>query len=87
MLNKATTRQKAIIREILDIFFHLKMVIPSNIILASINVVATASFSPLGSQHRNIRIIATINHVGVNFLQSGLLSFVFLLIGSSDFIL
>ena len=87
MLNKATTRQKAIIREILDIFFHLKMVIPSNIILASINVVATASFSPLGSQHRNIRIIVTINHVGVNFLQSGLLSFVFLLIGSSDFIL
>ena len=87
MLNKATTRQKAIIREILDIFFHLKMVIPSNMILASINVVATASFSPLGSQHRNIRIAVTMNHVGVSFLQSGLLLFIFLLIGSSDFIL
>lgn len=87
MLNKATTIQKAIIREILDIFFHLKMVIPSNMILASINVVATASFSPLDIQHRNIRIAVTMNHVGVNFLQSGLLSFVFLLIGSSDFIL
>ena len=55
--------------------------------LASINVVATDSFSPLGSQHRNIRIIVTMNHIGVNFLQSGLLSFVFLLIGFSDFIL
>lgn len=78
MLNKATTRQKAITREILHIFFHLKMVTPSNIMLASISVVATDSFSPLGSQHRNMRIIVTMNHVGVNFLQSGLLSFVFL---------
>lgn len=74
-------------REILDIFFHLKIVIPSSMMLASINVVATDSFSPLGSQHRNIRIIVTMNHIGVNFLQSGLLSFVFLLIGFSDFIL
>ena len=87
MLNKATTRQKAIMREVLDIFFHLKMATPSSMMLASIRVVATASFSPLGSQHRNIRIIAAMNHVGVNFLQSGLLSFVFLLIGFSDFIL
>ena len=55
--------------------------------LASINVVATDSFSPLGSQHRNMRIIVIMNHIGVNFLQSGLLSFVFLLIGFSDFIL
>lgn len=87
MLNKAMTRHKDIIREILDIFFHLKMVIPSNMILASINVVATASFSPLSIQHRNIRIVATMNHVGVSFLQSGLLSFVFLSRDFSDFIL